>query len=133
MKESTKGTPAGLNAAMGSTASLGTIFVSLAALLPSPYNQVFTIITPVLSGAISWLGIYLYNRMMEPPAVVALRAGLKKDLAAQLEVINDDNCDEETKEAAKKIYSSTRLSIATLRQDYASGKFTATTSVDKNM
>lgn len=132
MKSSSKDNPAGLKVAMGSTASLGTIFVSLAALLPPPYNKILTIITPALSGAIAWIGVYIYNRMMEPQAVVALRAGFKKDLKAQLEVINDENCDDETKEAARKIYSSTRLSIATLRQDYASGKFNPTTISDND-
>lgn len=117
---------------MGSTASLGTIFVSLAALLPHPYNKILTIITPALSGAIAWIGVYIYNRMMEPQAVVALRAGFKKDLKALLEVINDENCDDKTKEAAREVYSSTRLSIATLRQDYASGKFNPTTISDND-
>ncbi|MDE9458800.1 hypothetical protein [Xenorhabdus bovienii] len=122
----------GLNAAVGSTASLGMIFIGAANYLPDPYGKILTLVTPILSSVLSWCGIYFYNRLMEPPAVVALRSGYKKDLQEQLNIINDDNCDDETRASARQIYSATRLKMATLRQDYAAGKLKVTTLPDES-
>ncbi|MDU1061639.1 MAG: hypothetical protein E7A34_00175 [Leclercia adecarboxylata] len=111
----------GVKAAVGSTASLGSILIGLASYMPGDAGKIFALLVPLISSVISWLGIYAYNRWMEPQAVVSWRSALKKDLAEQLSIINDTNCDEETRQKAKAIYSQTKMKIATLRQDYASG------------
>lgn len=111
----------GVKIAVGSTASLGSILISLSSYIPGVAGQVFALLVPLISSIASWLGIYAYNRWMEPQAVVSWRAALKKDLAEQLAIINDSNCDDVTRQKAKEIYSQTKMKIATLRQDYASG------------
>ncbi|WP_129991857.1 hypothetical protein [Rahnella sp. CFA14(1/10)] len=111
----------GLKAAVGSTASIGSILIGLANFIPGDSGKIFTLLVPVISSAISWFGIYCYNRWMEPQAVVSWRSALKMDLKEQLEVINDINCDEATKTQAREVYSRTKMKLATLRQDYASG------------
>ncbi|HEJ7884119.1 TPA: hypothetical protein SMI12_001042 [Serratia liquefaciens] len=112
---------AGLKAAVGSTASLGSIMIGLSSYMPGETGKIFALLVPVISSALSWIGIYFYNRWMEPQDVVSWRSALKKDLKEQLAVIKDVNCDDETREMAKKTYSRTKMKLATLRQDYASG------------
>lgn len=111
----------GVKAAVGSTASLGSILIGLSSYMPGDWGKIFALLVPLISSLISWLGIYAYNRWMEPQAVVSWRSALKKDLKEQLAIIKDVNCDEETKAKAKAVYSQTKMRIATLRQDYASG------------
>lgn len=130
MNSSQKNNSISLNTAVGSTASLGTLLVGAAIYLPEPFNKMLILSAPILSSSLSWVGIYFYNKLIEPPAVVAFRAGYKKDMKEQLEIINDENCDEETRNNARKIYSETRLKIATLRQDFASGKLKVTIAQD---
>ncbi|MGK8664867.1 hypothetical protein [Serratia marcescens] len=118
----------GVKAAVGSTAGLGSIMLSLSTYIPGDSGKIFALLVPLISSIISWWGIYFYNRWMEPHEVVAWRSALKKDLSSQLAIIKDTNCDEETREEAKRIYSRTKMKLATLRQDYASGALGLKTS-----
>lgn len=113
---------AGVKTAVGTTAGLGSILIGIANYIPGDAGKIFSLFIPVISSTISWLGIYCYNRWMEPQDVVSWRSALKKDIKEQLAIINDKNCDECTKSEARKIYSKTKMKLATLRQDYASGK-----------
>lgn len=112
---------AGVKVAVGSTASLGSILIGLSSYIPGDGGKIFALLVPLISSVASWIGIYAYNRWMEPQAVVSWRSALRKDLAEQLAIINDVNCDQATKDKAREIYSRTKMRIATLRQDYASG------------
>ncbi|EFE98333.1 hypothetical protein HMPREF0758_0047 [Serratia odorifera DSM 4582] len=95
--------------------------LSLSTYMPGESGKVFALLVPLISSIVSWAAIYGYNRWMEPHEVVAWRSALKKDLSSQLAIIRDTNCDDETKQEAKRIYSRTKMKLATLRQDYASG------------
>ncbi len=112
---------AGIKAAVGSTAGLGSVLIGVASYMPGDAGKIFSLFVPVISSTISWVGIYLYNRWMEPHAVVSWRSALRKDLKEQLAIINDINCDDDTILEAKRMYSKTKMRLATLRQDYASG------------
>lgn len=111
----------GVKTAVGSTAGLGSILIGLSSYMPGDSGKIFALFVPLISSIVSWLGIYAYNRWMEPHAVVSWRSALRKDLKEQLEVMQDENCDDKTREQAKAIYSQTKMKLATLRQDYASG------------
>lgn len=111
----------GVKTAVGSTAGLGSILIGLSSYMPGDWGKIFALFVPLISSLVSWLGIYAYNRWMEPHAVVSWRSALQKDLKEQLAIINDNNCDDETRDRAKAIYSQTKMRLATLRQDYASG------------
>lgn len=111
----------GVKAAVSSTASIGSILIGISSYLPGETGKIFALLVPVISSAISWIGIYCYNRWMEPQAVVSWRSALKKDLKEQLAIINDNDCDDLTRAKAREIYSKTKMKLATLRQDYASG------------
>jgi hypothetical protein len=119
----------GVKAAVGSTASIGSILIGLSSFIPGDAGKFFAMLVPVISSLLSWGGIYAFNRWMEPQAVVAWRSALKKDLAEQLSIINDTNCDDATRARAKEIYSETKMKIATLRQDYAAGRLNIKNSI----
>jgi hypothetical protein len=112
---------AGVKTAVSTTAGLGSILIGIASYMPGDVGKIFSLLVPLISSAISWIGIYCYNRWMEPHAVVSWRSALRKDLKEQLAIINDKNCDEDTRLEAKSMYSKTKMRLATLRQDYASG------------
>lgn len=112
---------AGVKTAVSTTAGLGSILIGVASYMPGDVGKIFSMFVPVISSTVSWVGIYCYNRWMEPQAVVSWRSALRKDLKEQLAIINDTNCDKDTKLEAQRMYSKTKMKLATLRQDYASG------------
>ncbi|HDM8093537.1 TPA: hypothetical protein PXN44_004436 [Yersinia enterocolitica] len=104
------------------TAAVGSVLIGLTRFLDSPQQEVVTLLVPIISSLISFVYMQLYCRLIEPHEVLQLRAGLKRDMKEQKSIINDKYADEETRANATKIYSATRMQIATLRQDYNSGK-----------
>ncbi|QBR52677.1 hypothetical protein [Erwinia sp. QL-Z3] len=113
-----------------STAGLGSLMMGLTRYLDGSLQEVAALCVPVVSSLISFIGLYIYCRFMEPHALVSLRSGLKRDLKEQKSVIDDAYADDETKIQARKIYSATKMQLATLRQDYASGKYNIAPSIN---
>lgn len=107
-----------------STAGIGTLLMGLTHFLEGNNQEIAALCVPLLSAFLSYWGVYCYCRWMEPHALVSLRVGLQRDLAEQKSVIDDEYADDETREQARKVYSATKMKLATLRQDFASGKYT---------
>ncbi|EPX0525718.1 hypothetical protein [Yersinia enterocolitica] len=104
------------------TAGVGSILMGLTRFLDGTQQEVVTLLVPIISSLISFIYMQLYCRFIEPHEVVQLRAGLKRDMKEQKSIIKDKYADEKTRANATEIYSATRMKIATLRQDYNSGK-----------
>ncbi|WP_137268438.1 hypothetical protein [Erwinia persicina] len=115
-----------------STAGLGSLMMGLTRFLDGDMQEVAALCVPIASSILSFIGLYCYCRWMEPHALVSLRAGLNRDLKEQKSVIDDDYADDDTKTKARKIYSATKMQLATLRQDYASGKYSIAPQSNSN-
>lgn len=107
-----------------STAGIGTLLMGLTHFLEGNHKEIAALLVPLLSAFISYWGVYIYCKWMEPHGLVTLRAGLKRDLAEQKAIIDDTYADDATRLKAREIYSKTKMKLATLRQDYASGMYT---------
>lgn len=113
-----------------SSAGIGTLLMGLTRCLDKDKQEIAALCVPILSGVLSYIGVYFYCRWMEPHELVSLKSGLKRDLAEQKSIIDDSYADEQTREQARRIYSATKMKLATLRQDFISGKYSITVQVN---
>ncbi len=105
--------PVGIKTSIGASTGIGAVLVAMCKLLPSEWKEVGLSCVPLISPVLSFVGIYLFNRLVEPPEMVSFKSRLRRDKRALKKLIKDDFLDEESREKAKKEYAQTSLLLAT--------------------
>lgn len=95
------------------------VFLAISTVLPE-HQRIIMILTPFASTFISFMGLILYCKFIEPPEFVAYRSGLKRDLKALRKILKDNNVSEVTKKKAQKNYDETSLELANLYKNNSS-------------
>lgn len=107
--------PVGIKTSIGASTGIGAVLVAMCnQLLPSEWKEMGLSCVPLISPALSFIGIYLFNRLVEPPEIVSFKARLRRDKIALKKLIKDKLIDEESREKAKKEYAKTSLLLATV-------------------
>lgn len=102
-----------------STACSG-LLLALSTVFSNETQKIIMACTPFVSTLISWIGLILYCKFVEPPAFAAYRAGLKRDLKILRKILKDKYASEKSKKDAQKNYDETSLLLANLHKNNSS-------------
>ncbi|WP_316677610.1 hypothetical protein [uncultured Tolumonas sp.] len=105
--------PVGIKTSIGASTGIGAVLVTVCnQVLPAEWKEIGLSCVPLFSPVLSYGGVYLYNRLIESPEVVAYKARLRRDLRELKSIIKDKHVADETREQARTDYSATRLLLA---------------------
>lgn len=106
---------------------IGAGLLGLSTLISEEHRTSFYILIPLVSPILSYLGLYLYYRFMEPPEIVAMRSKLKRDLKCKKKMLKDKFITEKEKEKIRKQYTDTYIFMSNLGQEEIKGNITPNT------
>lgn len=90
--------------------------LGIVSFFPPEWQKLGFIIIPIISPAISWMLLFLFCKFSEPFPIIALRAGLNRDLKELRKILNDKNVSKTAKQQAQKEYDDTILKLANLNK-----------------
>ncbi|KJO32782.1 hypothetical protein SR86_12445 [Enterobacter hormaechei subsp. xiangfangensis] len=117
---------AGVGIGTTATTTLIGVLSGCTGLLPEEYRETWKQLIPYISPFISWAGIWVYNRFVEPPEMASIKGKLKRDIRYLKKCLKDKYMSEEAKADVRRDYEETQKQLARLGRDYSSGVFSPT-------
>ncbi|MGS4679269.1 hypothetical protein ACKURH_08600 [Enterobacter soli] len=114
---------AGVGIGTTATTTLIGVLSGCTGLLPQEYQDTWKQLIPYISPFISWAGIWVYNRFVEPPEMASIKGKLKRDIRYLKKCLKDKYMSDQAKADVQRDYEETQKQLAKLGRNFSSGAF----------